>query len=507
MSIERLIESIGTPAGELKRYLLAEIDEFLEAQKPSDQEEEFGDILFALLAMAWAHSGQHYSLHRQAFEPKVKNRLRSYGALTRYPRKYLDERILELPVGVLHFAFGNFGGVWQQFDPLQNGTVAEISLLTDAPFAHIGAFTNHCIITFGDNDAIEYDIIHSSTDTEQGNTVRCLIPNFMYAGAKKQLIFGELAEYLALQVLAALDGLKFVPGAVAHFHSWESGFLTESEEFRAWMAGFKTIFSPYLTVGRLQSLVEKSNGTGWTMSRDEISIASGYERRLSSACMRVIVESARDREFYGTWVHPDRVEVRSFAQERASAFPSDPADEKRLTFIAGGRPVREKGFVELCREFAKVREWAEPRGISLALAILCRERRIEKGAAYIEEIERTVEECDLRGMVTVEPKVSLQQLRQRIAKGSAVIVPSLYDPFCLMPTYSVEVKKPAFVSCHAGVSENIKSRQFTFDPHVQGDLPRAIARWYEERPPFQYESCFPSYHDLYLLRETPQPWE
>jgi hypothetical protein len=98
-------------------------------------------------------------------------------------------------------------------------------------------------------------------------------------------------------------------------------------------------------------------------------------------------------------------------------------------------------------------------------------------------------------------------MRQRIAEASALIVPSLYDPFCLMPTYSVEVKRPAFVSLHAGISENIKSRLFTFDPQAEGDLLRAVAQWYEERPSFEYESCFPTYKDLYLAKEAPATWE
>ena len=94
-----------------------------------------------------------------------------------------------------------------------------------------------------------------------------------------------------------------------------------------------------------------------------------------------------------------------------------------------------------------------------------------------------------------------------IVSRVALIVPSLYDPFCLMPTYSVEVKRPAFVSLHAGISENIKSRLFTFDPQAEGDLLRAVAQWYEERPSFEYESCFPTYKDLYLAKEAPATWE
>jgi hypothetical protein len=75
-----------------------------------------------------------------------------------------------------------------------------------------------------------------------------------------------------------------------------------------------------------------------------------------------------------------------------------------------------------------------------------------------------------------------------------------------MPTYSVEAKKPAFVSSHAGISENIKSRQFIFDPEISGELLRAVAVWHSEAPQFQFESCFPSYTDLYLAKESPPTW-
>jgi hypothetical protein len=507
MSVERLIESIGLSAVALKRYVLAEIDEFLDAADPADREEEFGDILFALMSMAWAHSGHHYAIRPEVFEAKVKQRLRTHATLTRHPRQYLHDRIPELEFGVLHFAFGQFKGQWKEFDALKNGTVAEIHLLTDAPFERPDNLANQCIITFDDNDGLEYDIIEASSDTKGGNIVLCRIPDFMFLRAKRQLQFVDFAELLSLQVLAALDALKFVPGAIAHFHSWESGFLTDSAEFCAYINPFKAIFSPYLTATRLKSLIEQSGGLEWTMTRDELAIASAYERKLSEACMRIVLESTRDRDFYSKWVDPNRLEVRSFARARSASFPSDPADDKHLTFIAGGRPVREKGFVELCQQFVSVRNWAADRGLTLSLSILCRERRRDKGEKYIQEIEHTIVECGLTEIVEIEPKISLDQLLRRIAEASALIVPSLYDPFGLMPAYAVEVKRPAFVSCHAGISENITSGQFTFDPLEDGALLRAVTSWYEERPLFEYESRFPSYRGIYLANEFSHTWQ
>jgi glycosyltransferase involved in cell wall biosynthesis len=506
VSIEALIESIGISARDLKGYVLAEIDEFLEASDPAAKEEEFGDILFALMSMAWAHSGQHYALDPKAFESKMKERLRRHAGPAKHARRYLDDRIPELEFGVLHLAFGHFGGQWQHFDALKSGTVAEISLLTDAPFHREGNLTNHCILTFGDTDTIQYEIVDSSSSMDGGNTIRCQIPDFMFVRAKQQLAFKRFGEFLTLQVLAAIDGLKFVTGAIAHFHSWESGILMDSDEFRSYMHPFKTLFSPYLTTSRLRPLVENSHHAGWTMTVDELAIASSYERKLSETCMKVVLESARDRDFFSRWIHPDRLDIRSYAEERTACYPTGTGDTKQLKFVSGGRPVREKGFTELCQQMERVRAWAADQKLEISLSILCRERRADKGASYIKEMERIIEELDLQDVVVIEPKVSLDQLRKRIAASSALIVPSLYDPFCLMPTYSVRASRPAFVSCHAGISENIKSRQFIFDPKKDGDLLRAISSWYTEQPRFEYESCFPSYRDLYLAKGSPITW-
>jgi glycosyltransferase involved in cell wall biosynthesis len=506
MSIERLIESLELPALELKGYLLAEIDELLAAEDGEAQKEEIGDVLFALMAMTWAHTGQHLSVQRKAIDEKIRNRLRMYGSLTRYDRRYQDDRIPELEIGVIHFASGNFGGQWQHFDALHNGTVAEIALLTDAPLGDAGTPTNHCIVTFGDNSALEYDILASSGSMTGGNTVRCRVPNFLFADAKRRLAFSEVADYMGLQILAGLDGLQLKQGGVAHFHSWENGFLTESTEFLEFLASFKAIFSPYLTIGRLRQDVQRLGGSGWTMSDEELDVATHYERRLSAAAMQVVVESARDQEFYSTWVHRDRVDVRSFATQRQARFPTVPSDRDHLRFIAGGRPVREKGFIELCEEMAKVRDWAVDKSVTVSLSILCREARKEKGAEYIAMIEGAIADNDLEGVVSVESKVSMDELYRRIAASSAVLVPSLYDPFCLMPTYAIEVERPAFISVFAGVSENLRSREFTFDPTVRGQLATAISEWYESPLDYWFEARYPSYLDLYLFNEAARVW-
>jgi hypothetical protein len=498
LSIERLIESLDMSAAELKRYLVAEIDEFLAETDAPEQEEEFGDVLFALNAMAWAHTGRHLPWDRRSLERKVEQRLRTHAALTRHPREYHDDRIPELPVGVLHFTSSNFGGQWQRFDALRNGTAAEIRMLTDAPFHRPDNLTNHCIVTFADTAALQYDILAASESMSGGNTIRCRIPDFLFVEAKRTLRFSDFADYLSFQVLAALDGLQMAPESIAHLHSWENGFLVESAAFVEFLRQRKTIFSPYLTVSRLRALVEEAGAEDWTMSSEELAVGSDYEKRLGLECDHVVLESDRDRAFYAGFLPPDRLDVRSFARERSASFSTTPATG-HLSFLAGGRPVREKGFAELCREFAGIRDWARNRDLEVSLAILCKERRSDKGASYISMLEEIVAENDLEDVVSIEPKVPLEMLSERIADASAVIVPSIYDPFSLMATYAIDENRPAFVSVHAGASEGIRSQEFVFDPRVPGDLLRAIDGWHRSHPTFVLETDFPSYDELYLF--------
>jgi hypothetical protein len=507
MSINHLIESIGLPALELRRYVLAEIDEFLAASDPSAMEEEFGDVLFALACMGWAHSGQHYRLMPDSVEAKLRRRLRDYATITRRPREYADERISDMEIGVVHFALGQFGGRWHHFDPIGNGTTAELALLTDAPFGRPGNQANHCIVTFAETDGLVYDVLDSASTIAGGNTIRCKVPNFMYERAKKQLKFAEFGELLALQVLAGVDGIRLAHGAVAHFHSWEAGFLAESSEFWRRISTLKTIFSPYLTTGRFKDFFEARGGTGWTMTPEELSVAAHFEQKLAVQCMRVVLESSDDRDFFMGWVNRERLDVRSFARCRSASVSWAPLRDRQLTFVAGGRPVREKGLVELCRQFAHVRDWAVRCGLEATLSILCREQNPAKGAAYIAEMERTIDDWGLGSVVAIEHKVSLDELRRRIGEASALIVPSLYDPYCLMPTYAIDAKRPAFISRHAGIAENVRSRDFVFDPEADGALARAIGACFEGGLTFEFEARFPSYLDLYLSQEPRSAWE
>jgi len=243
------------------------------------------------------------------------------------------------------------------------------------------------------------------------------------------------------------------------------------------------------------------------MTSQELAIAADFERKLSETCMRVVLESSQDRDFFMGWVDHGRLDLRSFAGTRAAAIERAPVRDGRLAFVAGGRPVREKGFVELCHQFAQVRAWAAGRGLEATLAILCRERNRAKGAEYIAEMEAAIAANALQGVISVEHKMSMDELRRRIGEASALIVPSLYDPYGLMPTYAIEVNRPSFVSCYAGFAENVKSRDFVFDPEAEGDLARSVRAWYEGNLTFDFESRFPSYLDLYLSKEPLSTWD
>ena len=499
--LDRVAESVGVPISELKQYVMNELDEFLAATTPAEMEAEFEDTLFALRCLAWAHSGRHLDLRLESVEQKVRHRLRSYATVRRSRPKYSDDRIPDLEIGVVHLAFGRFGGQWQRFDAFRNGTIAEISLLTDVGVGPSGTLRNHCIVTFADTSRIEYDILHSSTDTNGGNTIRCQIPRFLFARAKQEDALSQFSDDLSLQVLAALDGLRLAHDTIVHFHSWEGGFLCGSTEFRDRIADCRTYFSPYLTTGRLETVVTQLGGSGWTLSGAELSVAANYERTLSAMAKRVVLESEMDREFFRSFVPGERIDVRTFARVRSAEYDSAPRERHRLRFLAGGRPVREKGFVELCREFSYIRTWADNHDLEVKLEILCREHNGSKGADYLEKIGETITALGMEDLISLELKVPLDRLLDRIADADALIAPSLFDPYCLMPTYAVEKRRPVFVSRQAGVSENIVSEAFLFSPNKDGDLASAITKWYAMPMAFKFESKFPSYDGIYRFRD------
>jgi len=496
MEQERLIESISLPAPELRSYLIKEIDEFLAADTPEAQNAEFEDIVFALRAFAFAHARRHFKFDSTAMNRKIEQRLRTFGTISKKPPGIPDDDLLRRPFSVVHYALGKFAGNWDDRSALKNGTIAELTLLIETSSHAYGQFANHLIVTFDDVDRISFVCVFSGAESESRGTVLCRVPNFLFKKAKRDGSLQDVEGLMTLQILAAIDQVCFTHDAIAHFHSWESGFLMTSNEFADRLNGFRTYFSPYLTITRLLDFMERDGEEGYTISPALGALARRYERLIIDRCNTVVLESQRDASFYRASGCCNNIQLVSFAPGRHQ-FVSRPSDTA-LDFIAGGRPVREKGFIELCDRIAELLPWAHDAGVSVSLRLLCRERERQKRAPYLQELERRIEDRGLSNIVSIEDKVPLSELKADIREASALIVPSLYDPCCLMPTYAMEARRVSFISCYAGISEGVESVDFIFDPLKAGDLCRAVRAWYEHDIPFAFESTNLPYDRLYL---------
>jgi glycogen synthase len=95
-------------------------------------------------------------------------------------------------------------------------------------------------------------------------------------------------------------------------------------------------------------------------------------------------------------------------------------------------------------------------------------------------------------------RVSIAELKEHIRHSSALIVPSLYDPFCLMPLYALAEDTVSFVSRSAGVAQNILTEEYLFDPLRPGDLLRAVQCCHRQHTPFVYEAAGSDCSELYL---------
>jgi hypothetical protein len=156
MSIERVIETIGLPAVELREFLEREITEFLEAETEAGQQREWSDVLFALKALCFAHTGRHLSLGQDGFVEKICSRLARYATISRHEPWLGEPTIASFEFGVVHLAFGQLKRKHTgNGKPLKNGTTAELVRLLDNPFRSKGHFAPHLVLTFADVDRIE----------------------------------------------------------------------------------------------------------------------------------------------------------------------------------------------------------------------------------------------------------------------------------------------------------------------------------------------------------------
>lgn len=505
LNINRLIESVGLTAEELKPYVLGELEEFMEAESYEDQFIEFHDILFALKNLAYVKTGKHVEIDESVYVNKIRGRIKEYSTLSKKSPIYNHNSIRKMPIGIVHLCIGNFKQPWSQFDPFKNGTEAEVAMLTDNEFCEKGRFTNSMIVTFDDVDTLEYSFLASSWNESERNVILCRVPDFVYTKAKEELSFEEAEVLLSLQMLSALENASLRNDCIFHFHSWESGTLIGSEEFRQITNGKKRLFSPYLTVTRLQDFCIEDNAKNATLSNQELEIASKYELDIMQFCEKMIVESEADKKYYED-KYDVSVEKYAYTSKKDHVVNHHGPINDELCFIAGGRPVYEKGFLELIKQVPGLVDMAKSHGLVFHLKIFCKEydRRTKeiKKSEYIHQLESLIEQLGLQDVVSLYDKVSIAVLREEIQASSGLIVPSLYDPYCLMPHYAIDVNRISFVSSHTGISENIKSSQYVFNPKKPDSLVKAMKKWLDEPEDFVMHNGGIPYTQMYLEAEN-----
>ncbi len=255
---------------------------------------------------------------------------------------------------------------------------------------------------------------------------------------------------------------------VFHFHSWESGFLCEQS-----VVAFtsNTYFSPYLTVSRLETEMDKTPSQYWTMTEDEIRFAAYYERRLLDFCDNTIVESDADKKYYKAIGHHEQVKKVVFTPDHSISLDIYIPSKKEFHLISGGRAVWEKGFDLLVQSLPTLEDEL---GATINLTILCREKsrttHKEKYTDYLQYLSVLVDSLDLRGSVHLENKVVVDELITIIGSSDGLVIPSRFDPFCLMPLYGWAAKKPVFISTNTGISEIVEDDRFLFDPSQPASL-------------------------------------
>ncbi len=502
-----LVESVGMTANELKPFLIKEIDEFLEADKYQEKYEELHDVVFALKALAYAHLNQHIRIDWNFSPKKMEYRLRTYATISKSVPIFSSNLIRDIPIGIVHFAFGCFKRPWSNQNPVKNGTEYEILMLTDNEYKRTNQRTNHAILTFDRVSSIEYSFLSSSGNRSERNIVLVKIPDFLYKYAKERCNLQGAEQALTLQIEAALTNLVLLGNPIFHFHSWESGIVLSSECIEKILMNGKKIFSPYLTISRLNFVAGDDHIKQSTLDRNEQNMAQFYESHLVDYCDITVVESTNDKEFYENELGKkrDTISVISFSKKERYEVRPDKNANKILNFITGGRAVHEKGYFELCKEVPLLVELAKQKGLGFNLQILCKEYDHLTGTlkrnSFIESLQKHIDSLGVTDFVQVENKVSLDQLRLEISRASALIVPSLYDPYCLMPHYAIDVNRISFVSNKTGISENIRSREYVFDPSSLGSLHYAIKLWLEHPSTFVLENVHKNFSQLYLEDE------
>lgn len=491
--LEHFALSCALSEEEALELLEREIVEVREARDPEDIVAELHDAYYALYNLAVVKLGRAVRFDHNILANKVLQRLGKFGTISQRPPDLGESALASLRFDVIHFAFGTFRQPWQRFDPFKNGTEAEIADCTDR-FAG-----NHVIVTFDAVDQLSYTFLCSSFSKEMGNTLLIRIPDWLFNHARDRKAYGILAPYLTAQVRAALSNIRLSSNPIYHFHSWESGFLIGDgalEKQGMW------VFSPYLTVGRLLELIRGRQDMHWTLPLATAEYAADWEGRLCRECDDVLVESDKDREFYSRRFGDSKVRKVSFLRTPEVRIQrSMTGDPVRL--VAGGRAVAEKGFDHLIRHFLSIEKDPRFKGRDFSLVIFCREHSRKTGRIkYPEHLAHLEALAGGHPGIELRDKVSEGELRDHIRKSDLLVVPSVFDPFCLMPQYAWEVGTPCLVSHHAGISELVGDQRFVFDPVSYDDFSAKLEALM--RREFEFALSVPENSESFYL-EAPCP--
>jgi len=455
------------------RLLDEEVRELREAVgNPGACAEELNDTYFALFNLSRVLLGRHRQMDGPRMLDKIERRLETYATIGQRTVRYDDEELFRrIDYDVVNFAFGNFKHPWKRFDAFKNGTEAELAELSAKALVSRTRRGNHAILTFSDVPEIQVSFLTTSWSTKEGNTALIKIPCWLYDYCRKQCKLEEYESLIAAQITAVLDLLPLSENPIFHFHSWESGVLVTSD-FR-WPG--KRVFSPYLTVGRLRELMLSERSDDWTLSEELAEIATRYERRLVAFCDQVVVESERDRSFYSRLSSGARITKVTFIPAEISSFEVRLARQDRYRLITGGRAVREKGFDLLITMLPALEDALDAR---VELQVVCREKSrttgLEKYQGYVRLMHDLAARLGVADRVSILEKVSIGELEAMIAGSDCLVVPSRYDPFCLLPIHGWRVAKPVLVSRETGIAEHVDDPRFLFDPYSATDLARRL---------------------------------
>jgi len=438
-----------------------EIAEIRKAQAPEEIVGELHDAYYALYNLAVVKLGRAVRFDHNVLANKVLQRLGTFGTISQRPPDLGESALASIRFDVVHFAFGTFRQPWQRFDPFKNGTEAEIADCTDKFRG------NHVIVTCDAVDQLSYTFLCSSFSKEEGNTLLIRIPDWLFNHARDQKAYEMLAPYLSAQVKAALSNIQLSSSAIFHFHSWESGFLVGHDGFEKkglW------VFSPYLTVGRLLEMIRSRQNGHWTLPLATAEYAAEWEGRLCGHCDEVLVESEKDRVYYAGTFGEAKVRKISFLRTPDVKIQKS-ISRDRVRLVAGGRAVSEKGFDLLIQHFLQLEKDPRFKGREFELVIFCREKSRKTGRIkYPAHLSRLEELAAGNPRIELRDKVSEGELRDSIRAADLLVVPSVFDPFCLMPQYGWEVGTPCLVSCHAGITELMGDERFVFDPCSYDDF-------------------------------------